>query len=130
MNVDCENHKVEVVGSYQKRIDALQSQIQEKDEQMKKLQDQSSVVADCNLSSVARNEHIEGESDSGGKQSATNQCVSYSKQRGHHSMSISYTFILVLAPAGTRAIRFFSSRSDAHVVSTTFFHLRGDVHLS
>lgn len=36
---------VEAAGSYQKRIDALQSQIQEKDELMKKQQDQNSVCA-------------------------------------------------------------------------------------
>ena len=65
--MDCENHSVEAVSSYQKQLDALQSQIQEKDEQMKKQQDQSSVAVECSLSSVARNEHIEGESDSGGK---------------------------------------------------------------
>ena len=31
--MDCENHSVEAVSSYQKQIDALQSQIQEKDEE-------------------------------------------------------------------------------------------------
>ena len=45
--MNCGINGIEAVDSYQKQIELLQSQIQEKDELMKKQQEQNSVLVDC-----------------------------------------------------------------------------------